>query len=63
MAELFSYTKYLLEVVLQWTMIEWKVYDDKNVMNGKSVMNFIGSRHNLSHKYIYNTVHYWSLLC
>lgn len=43
MLEIFSYTKYLLEVVLQWTVIEWKVYNDKNVMNGKAVMNFIGN--------------------
>ena len=43
MLQIFSYTKYLLEVVLQWTMIEWKVYNDKMVMNGKAVMNFIGN--------------------
>eukprot|EP01036_Dinobryon_divergens_P032403 gene32403-41980_t len=44
MLQIFSYTKYLLEVVLQWTMIEWKVYNDKNVMNGKAVMNFIAKK-------------------
>ena len=41
MMELFTYTKYLLEVVLQWKLIEWKVYEDK-FLNNKAVMNFIG---------------------
>ena len=42
MLELFSYTKYLLEVVLQWKLIEWKIYED-NFLGGKAVMNFIGT--------------------
>ena len=43
MLEIFSYSRYLLETVLQWTILDWKVVEDASI-GGRPTLSFIAKK-------------------